>query len=237
MGFEVSKATTDVEAKEQLNGELQDEVEQVEKEEDDEDEEDDEEEEDEKVAPEEDLDDAPEDEEEDDEGEDEYVVEAIRSHRVYKGQVQYYIKWLGYSDDDNTWEPEDNLLPHAAKILSQYHTDLGGPPTARNVRKSKSKQSLRRQSSAEDSPAPKRQKRNGASTASSSEEAGSWLPRKEDWEPEVQRIDTVEKTDSGQLTAFILFTNGKKTKVSMDKVYRHCPRPMLKFYEEHLKFK
>ncbi|EXJ89546.1 hypothetical protein A1O3_02613 [Capronia epimyces CBS 606.96] len=177
------------------------------------------------------------DEAEIDPEEDEYVVEGIRSHRIRNGKVEYHIKWLGYEEDDNTWEPEDNLLPHAAKLLAQYQSDIGGPPTAKNVKKVKSKQSLRRQSSAAGSPAPKRRKRNGARADSSSEDVGTWLPPKDDWESYIQKVETVEKNEFGQLTAYILFNNGKKTRVGMDKVYRHCPRPMLKFYEDHLKFK
>ena len=50
----------------------------------------------------------------------EYEVEAIVGHRQQRGGIRYRIKWKGYPSGENSWEPEDNLLPHARDILQAY---------------------------------------------------------------------------------------------------------------------
>ena len=62
-------------------------------------------------------------------GEEEFEVEAILRHRDRKiGRTtrrEYLVKWLGYSDLDNTWEPMKHLL-HSQETVDRYLEQLGG---------------------------------------------------------------------------------------------------------------
>ena len=54
-------------------------------------------------------------------GEEEYEVERIVNHRRHgrARRLQYLIKWKGYPESDNTWEPADQV--HAPELVKLYH--------------------------------------------------------------------------------------------------------------------
>jgi len=63
----------------------------------------------------------------------EYEVEAIVNHRLYRRQrhLQYLIKWRGYPSSDNTWEPVENV--HTEDLVKEYHRRHPLGPNKRTV--------------------------------------------------------------------------------------------------------
>ena len=52
-------------------------------------------------------------------GQEEWEVEKILDLRQRHGKNEYLIRWKGYTQGDNTWEPEDNLQ-NAGEKLQEY---------------------------------------------------------------------------------------------------------------------
>ncbi|CAG8749242.1 16475_t:CDS:2, partial [Dentiscutata heterogama] len=60
--------------------------------------------------------------------ENEYVVEKVVDHRFVNGQLQYYLKWKDYPDEENTWEDESDIF--ATNLVEEYWAKKGGRPMA-----------------------------------------------------------------------------------------------------------
>ena len=44
------------------------------------------------------------------EGEPEYKVEKILDSHLWQNKLEFLIKWEGYTDENNSWEPEEMLV-------------------------------------------------------------------------------------------------------------------------------
>lgn len=62
-----------------------------------------------------------------DKKEEEYEVERIVDKKTEKGKVYYLIKWKSYSSDNNTWEPESDLLNQIPDLINQFEEKIKTP--------------------------------------------------------------------------------------------------------------
>ena len=51
-----------------------------------------------------------------------YSVERIIKKKIDQGKVFYYLKWFGYPESDNTWEPEENL--DCPDLIGKFESSL-----------------------------------------------------------------------------------------------------------------
>ena len=61
------------------------------------------------------------------EGEFKYEVEQILNSRLYRGNLQYLVKWLGYTEEHNMWEPLSNIT-HADEAVKEFHCQYPAAP-------------------------------------------------------------------------------------------------------------
>ena len=53
-------------------------------------------------------------------GVEEYEVERILDERTRRRKTQFYVRWKGYSEASDSWEPEENVVDGAAKAIADF---------------------------------------------------------------------------------------------------------------------
>ncbi|GAB4839499.1 La ribonucleoprotein [Ancistrocladus abbreviatus] len=73
-----------------------------------------------------------------------YEIEAIRKRRIFKGEPQYLIKWRGWPESSNTWEPLEHLQT-CPDVVEAFENSLhSGQKKASRKRKRKFTQSKKK---------------------------------------------------------------------------------------------
>ena len=61
--------------------------------------------------------------------EDIFIVEKILKKKITGGKTYYFLKWSGYPDSENTWEPVDNLdCPELIEDFERHWSESHGKP-------------------------------------------------------------------------------------------------------------
>ncbi|NP_001080863.1 chromobox 5 S homeolog isoform X1 [Xenopus laevis] len=148
--------------------------------------------------------------------EEEYVVEKVLDRRVVKGQVEYLLKWKGFSEEHNTWEPEKNLdCPELiSEFMKKYKKAKEAEPKAKT-------ESTKRKAGSDDIKAKRRRESNDIARG---------------FERGLEPEKIIGATDScGELMFLMKWKDSDEADLVLAKEANlKCPQIVIAFYEERL---
>lgn len=176
--------------------------------------------------------------------EEEYVVEKVLDRRVVKGRVEFFLKWKGYSDKHNTWEPEKNLdcpelISEFMKTYKKTTSSSGGGGGGTSTPSSgASKSNTGSSGRSKDSSSSKKR------SSDDDEEGGSKPKKKKEddilvargFERGLEPEKIIGATDScGDLMFLMKWKDSDEADLVLAKEANHkCPQIVIAFYEERL---
>ncbi|KAK6491359.1 chromobox protein-like protein 3-like isoform X1 [Huso huso] len=154
----------------------------------------------------------------------EFVVEKIIERRVVEGKVEFYLKWKGFTDADNTWEPEENL--DCPDLMEEFLNTLNISPEIDKT----SNQQLVEENEVEES--SKECQADEPQEANESEEADQPTGFASGFEPEL----IIGSTDSrGELMFLMKWKDSEEVElVPAREASVKCPQVVIAFYEDKL---
>ncbi|OBZ86418.1 Chromo domain-containing protein 2 [Choanephora cucurbitarum] len=175
--------------------------------------------------------------------EEEYEVEKVKSHKVMiengKSILKYLVKWIGYSDKDNTWEPADSLA-NAADLVDEYWRLYGGEEKRRQVMKDVQSRTTKRIKSEKPKKTEleqtKEESEEDESDFSESEVNDKTFRTNADWN-DILKVKEVKysKSEKG-LEAVVRWADGKLAAYPTSTLAIRSPLKLVDFYEKFLVF-
>lgn len=152
----------------------------------------------------------------------EYTVEKILDKRVRQGRIEYLLKWKGYPDSENTWEPKENLdCPELINDFEEKKKKSSEEKKDKDIPEKKRK--LNGTDNSESS-TPKKKKKSDEDNR----------PRGFDRGLEPERV--IGATDSsGELMFLIKWKGSDEADLVPARIANvKCPQIVIQFYEERL---
>ena len=61
-------------------------------------------------------------------------MEKIQDSRIYRGKLQYLVKWKGYGPKDTSWELKENVK-NAKELVEEFHKKYPKKPVDKGKRR------------------------------------------------------------------------------------------------------
>ncbi|XP_017874396.1 PREDICTED: heterochromatin protein 1 [Drosophila arizonae] len=144
----------------------------------------------------------------------EYIVEKILDRRIHLGELEYFVKWQNFPDEDNTWELSKFLDCHS--LIAQFESQ-------------RAKKNLKRQAEI---------KINEIYVDKAKKlkiEPSLIMDNAFDYGHIAEKI-LYAINSNGKILFLIQFKHLDQPElIASDMAYSHIPMMVIKFYEEHLK--
>lgn len=168
---------------------------------------------------------------EEDNEDEEYVVERIVDKKTEKGKTFYLLKWKGYEEDQNTWEPETNLGCPA--LIAEFEAKLKAKhaATSASAKWSKPEESVSKKKRSDST-------KNGSSSGIVNQDMieSNEVSMNRGFERGLIPDRIIGATDaSGELMFLMKWKNTDEADLVLAKTANaKCPQVVIQFYEERL---